>query len=122
MVVLRRHIGLRVLGGWRAVAARLMVLVLTVTIVTPAIGLARDVAFHQGHAQSVEAAAPSADADTTAPDPGLVQHVHCGCHLAAAIASAGDVRVGAVSRPTYARMSAAVATAESDRLLRPPRA
>jgi hypothetical protein len=109
--------------GWWAIAARVLALVLTLAATAPGAGLAADLAFHAGaHHGGREGPvldAPAAPADV---DPGLGEHLHCGCHQAARL-EAADVAPPAVpGRPLPAGPAEGHPTFSPDRLPRPPRA
>ena len=109
--------------GWWALAARMLALVLTLTVAAPGAGLAADLAFHAGgpHGRSAGPVlkAPTAPADV---DPGLGEHLHCGCHQAARL-EAFDVAPPAVpGRPLPGALAQGRPSVTPDRLPRPPRA
>ena len=101
----------------------MLALVLTLTVAAPCAGLAADLAFHAGshHGRSEGPVldAPTAPADT---DPGLGEHLHCGCHQAAR-QEAADVAPPAVpGRPLPGALAQGRPSVTPDRLPRPPRA
>ncbi|MBP1184006.1 hypothetical protein [Methylobacterium sp. PvR107] len=109
-------------GVW-AIAARMLALVLILSIAAPGVGLAADLAFHaDGHHSRSEG--PVLDAATASGnvDPGLGAHLHCGCHQAARL-DAADIAPPAVpGRPLPAALARALPSVVPDRLPRPPRA
>lgn len=120
----RRAAGAR--GVWAIAArmlARVLALVLALSIAAPGIGLAADLAFHAGgHHSRSEASVLDAAAASTDVDPGLGEHLHCGCHQAARL-EAVDVGPPAVpGRPLPAGLAQALPSFVPDRLPRPPRA
>lgn len=109
--------------GWWAIAARVLSLVLALSLAAPGAGLAADLAFHAGGPHTRNEA-PVLDAATasTAVDPGLGEHLHCGCHQAARL-EAADVAPPAVpGRPLIAAPVQGRPSVTLDRLPRPPRA
>ena len=108
--------------GWWTVAVRMLALVLTLSVAGPGVGLAADLAFHAGshHAQGEGAVldVPS----SSAVDPGLAAHVHCGCHLAARLEGGVMVPPPVPGRPLRARLVQGRPSVDPDRLPRPPRA
>ncbi len=113
--------------GWWAVAVQLLALVLALSLVAPSAGYADDLAYHvggqglaQGHAP--EMASVDAPSDARTSDPGLVCHLHCGCHQAATVTAAPVEPVFDGVRPHYARLSETASSLAPDRLPRPPRA
>ena len=115
----RRPAGAR---GWWALVARMLALVLALAVATPPAGLAADLAFHAGghhsRSQGLVLDAPAAPANV---DPGLSEHIHCGCHQAARL-EAADVAPPAVpGRPLPAALAQGRPSISPDRLPRPPR-
>ncbi|URD38523.1 hypothetical protein M6G65_08870 [Methylobacterium tardum] len=80
----------RAQGVW-AIAARMLALVLALSLAAPGIGLSADMAFHAGGHHS-RSEGPVLDTAAASPnvDPGLGEHLHCGCHQAARL-DAADV-------------------------------
>ena len=98
-------------------------LVLTLSIAGPGIGLAADLAFHgQGHHVPSEGAAIEAAVSGSVADPGLTAHLHCGCHQAAPLEAASVAPPAIPDRPIVARIARAIPSVVPDRLPRPPRA
>jgi len=109
--------------GWWALAVRMLALVLALSVAGPGVGLAADLAFHAGrHHAAGEGAALDALAATTAVDPGVAAHVHCGCHLVARLEAAMMVPPPGPGRPLRARLAQSHSSIDPDRLPRPPRA
>ena len=109
--------------GWWAIAARMLALVLALSLVAPNPGYADDLAYHvgaQGHVTEMTCvdAAPNAGAL----DPGLACHLHCGCHQAAPVTAALAEPVFDGVRPLYAWLTETASSIAPDRLPRPPRA
>ncbi|WP_125901196.1 hypothetical protein [Methylobacterium indicum] len=101
----------------------MLALALVVVVNLPASSLAEDIAFHDGHnrielATSFDVAANGLDAK----DPGLVGHLHCGCHVLAILDAIVLAPILEPSRPRYARVSEVAPSLALDRLPRPPRA
>jgi hypothetical protein len=109
--------------GWWAIAARMLALVLTLTVAAPGAGLAADLAFHAGghHARSDGPVldAPASPADV---DPGLGEHLHCGCHQAARLEAAAVAPPSVPGRPLAAASAQAFPSVTPDLPPRPPRA
>ncbi|MHB2206290.1 hypothetical protein [Methylobacterium sp. CM6257] len=123
MTAARRDRAFGALTGWWATAARLLALVLALSLVAPSAGLAADVAYHDGGGRHVtELASLEAAPEAGATDPGMACHLHCGCHQAAPAVTGFTEPVFGVARPTYARLSEAGTSVSPDRLPRPPRA
>lgn len=102
-------------------AARLLALVLALSLAGPGVGLASDLAFHAGgeHGRSV---GPSmADAGGTV-DPGVTAHLHCGCHQVAPLEIGFSGPLAIPDRPVAIRVTRARPSVSPDRLPRPPRA
>ncbi|MDP4006912.1 hypothetical protein [Methylobacterium sp. NEAU K] len=101
----------------------MLALVLTLSIAGPGTGLAADLAFHAGshHGRSEGPAVESASARTVV-DPGVTEHLHCGCHQAAPLETGSVAPPAAPGRPIAARIAPARASVVGDRLPRPPRA
>lgn len=119
----RRHRTFGAMTGWWAAAA--LALVLALSIAMPPAGLGGDPAYHQGH-QGHDRSEPSFVSETAsgldqASDPGLADHVHCGCHVALNATVACDALPQDDTRPSYARLSETVSSVSPDRLPRPPR-
>lgn len=108
--------------GWWAIAVRMLALVLTLSVAGLGVGHAADLAFHAGsqHARS-EGAVLDAPASSTAVDPGLAAHVHCGCHLAARLEGGMMVPPPVPGRALRARLVQGRPSVDPDRLPRPPR-
>lgn len=121
---IRQRRALRGHRGW-AVAARTLMLVLTLAMAGPGIGLAADLAFHaethHGAGPAVEAAV-SGTVSGAAVDPGLTAHLHCGCHQAAPLETGAVVPPPVPVRPIAARIAQAIPSPAPDRLPRPLRA
>ncbi|MCJ2087913.1 hypothetical protein MKK88_18265 [Methylobacterium sp. E-005] len=101
----------------------MLALVLALSVAGPGVGLAADLAFHAGgHHTAGEGAALDAPAATTAVDPGVAAHVHCGCHLVARLDAALMVPPSPPGRPLRARLAQGHSSIDPDRLPRPPRA
>ena len=117
------HSRRRAARGWWAVAARLLALVLALSLVAPLSGYADDLAFHEGRRHAAEVTVMDAAPAPDAGDPGLACHLHCGCHQVAPTTAAGPVLpcLEAAS-PVYARFSETAPSIVPDRLPRPPRA
>lgn len=109
--------------GWWALAVCMLALVMALSVAGQGVGLAADLAFHAGghHAPS-EGAALDVPTATTAVDPGVAAHVHCGCHLAARLEAAGIAPPPVPGRPLRARLAQGHPSVDPDRLPRPPRA
>jgi hypothetical protein len=109
--------------GWWALAARTLALVLALAVAAPGAGLAADLAFHAGdhHGRSEGQVLDAAQPSTTA-DPGLGEHLHCGCHQAARLESAAVAPPAVSGRPLPAALAQARPSVSPDRLPRPPRA
>lgn len=117
------HSRRRAARGWWAIAARLLALVLALSLVAPVTGYADDLAYHDGHRQASGVTLSASAPDTGETDPGLACHIHCGCHQVAPAAATGPVmpRIEAVP-PVYASLTETASSIEPDRLPRPPRA
>jgi hypothetical protein len=117
------HSRRRAARGWWAVAARLLALVLALSLVAPVAGYADDLAFHDGHRHAAELTTVDAAPAPEASDPGLAGHLHCGCHQVAPTAASGPaLPCLEAAPPVYARFSEAVSSIAPNRLPRPPRA
>lgn len=108
---------------WWAIAARMLALVLTLTVAAPGAGLAADLAFHasghHGRSAGPVLDAPAAPGDV---DPGLGEHLHCGCHQAARLDAAAIAPPPVPGRPLAAALAQGHSSVTPDRLPRPPRA
>jgi hypothetical protein len=123
MIAARRHRAFGAISGWWATAARLLALILALSLVAPAAGFADDFAYHDGSRGPVTELASLEDAPAAgAADPGIACHLHCGCHQAAPAVAGFAEPVFGVARPTYARLTATLSSICPDRLPRPPRA
>ncbi len=113
----------RTASGWWAVAARLLALVIALSLVAPVTGYADDIVFHQGHRSVTKVSVADAALSADAADPGLACHLHCCCHQVAPAVAGGPVApcLEAVS-PVYARVSETASSIAPDRLPEPPRA
>jgi hypothetical protein len=113
--------------GWWAIAARMLALVLAfvlaLAVAPPGAGLAADLTFHAGshHARS-DGPALDAPAAPTDVDPGLGEHLHCGCHQAARLEAAEVAPPSVPGRPLPAALAQGRPSVAPDRLPRPPRA
>jgi hypothetical protein len=125
MTAARRHRAFGATTGWWATAARLLALVLALSLVAPAVGLADDMAYHDGGRNRVtELSSAHVAPEANATDPGMACHLHCGCHChqaAPAVTGFAEPVLKAV-RPAYGRLSEAVSSVTPDRQPRPPRA
>lgn len=107
--------------GWWAIAARMLALVLTLCLAGPGVGLAADLAFHAGgHHDRIDG--PSLVEAGTSVDPGVTEHLHCGCHQVAPLETGALAPPAAPVRPVAVRISGALSSVAPDRLPRPPRA
>jgi len=111
--------------GWRAIAARMLALVLAVSMALslagPGVGLAADLAFHAGgHHDRVDG--PSLAQAGSRVDPGVTEHLHCGCHQVAPLEIGIPAPPAVAGRPVAVRIAAALPSFVPDRLPRPPRA
>ena len=92
--------------GWWAIAARMLALVLTLAVAAPGAGLAADLAFHAGgHPARSDGPVldrPTAPADV---DPGLGEHLHCGCHQAARLEATDVARPSVPGRTLRAAVA-----------------
>ncbi|GJD56474.1 hypothetical protein [Methylobacterium dankookense] len=117
------HSRRRAARGWWAVAARLLALVLALSLVAPVAGYADDLAFHESHGHAAELTVVDAAPAPGTGDPGLACHIHCGCHQVAPTAASGPVMPCLeAAPPVYARLSEMASSIAPDRLPRPPRA
>jgi hypothetical protein len=109
---------------WWAFAARLLALVLALSLVAPVTGHADDLAFHgNGHRHAAALTTMDASPDAGASDIGLACHLHCGCHQAAPAAPDGPAMPCLETAPAvYARLSETSSSVAPGRLPRPPRA
>ena len=109
-----------------AIAARVLALVLAVMLVLsvagPGAGLAADLAFHAGGADHGRSVVETAGAAGTAVDPGVSEHLHCGCHQAAPLEDAVLAPPVVPGRPVAVRISRALPSIIPECLPRPPRA
>ena len=123
MFAARRHRAFGVMTGWLATTVRMLALALALAVNLPASDLAEDLAFH-GSRNRIELSASFEDAPDglDAKDPGLVGHLHCGCHVLAILDAVVPASTLEPSRPHYARVSEVAPSLASDRLPRPPRA
>ncbi|GJD63418.1 MULTISPECIES: hypothetical protein [Methylobacterium] len=116
------HSRRRAARAWWAAAARLLALVLALSLVAPVTGYADDIAFHQGHRSVTEVSMADAAPGADATDPGLACHLHCGCHqVAPAVAGSPVVPCLEAMSPVYARVSETASSIAPDRLPEPPR-
>jgi hypothetical protein len=112
----------RAQGVW-AIAARMLALVLALSLAAPGIGLAADLAFHAGgHHSRSEGPVLDMPAASSNVDPGLGEHLHCGCHQAARLDAADVAPPTVPGRPLPAELARALPSFVPDRLPRPPRA
>jgi hypothetical protein len=104
-------------------AVHMLALVLSLSLAAPSVGLAADLAFHAGgpHGRS-EAPALDATASSVQVDPGLGEHLHCGCHQAARVETGSVAPPAVPGRPLAAGLERALPSITPDRLPRPPRA
>ncbi|MCJ2057282.1 hypothetical protein MKL09_12030 [Methylobacterium sp. J-048] len=107
-------------GLW-AIAVRMLALVLALSLAGPGVGLAADLAFHAGGHQD-RSVGPSIEAAGSAVDPGVTEHLHCGCHQAAPLEAAIAPPPAIPGRPVAVRIVRALPSVIPDRLPRPPRA
>lgn len=122
MISGRGHSRRGAVRGWWAFAARMLALVLALSLVSPLASLADDLAYYAGgqtHVTELASVdiAPHADAS----DPGLASHLHCGCHQAAPLKTALVEPLFDGVRPRYARLTVAVSSVSPDPMPRPPR-
>ncbi|MEE7492251.1 hypothetical protein [Methylobacterium oryzae] len=116
----RRPAGAR---GWWALVARTLALVLTLAVAAPGAGLAADLAFHAGgHHDRSQGPALDAPAAPAAADPGLSEHLHCGCHQAARLEATEFAPPAAPGRLLPGALAQVHPSVSPDRLPRPPRA
>jgi len=109
--------------GWWATASRLLALVLALSLVAPAAGLADDMAYHdggRGHVTELSSAHVAPEANAT--NPGMACHLHCGCHQAAPAVTGFAEPVLKAVRLACGRLSEAVSSVAPDRQPKPPRA
>ena len=113
--------------GWWASAARSLALVLAsvlaLAVAVPGAGLAADLAFHAGgHPVRSDGPALDAPASPADLDPGLGEHLHCGCHQAARLEAVEVARPSVPGRLLPAAVAQGRPSVTPDRLPRPPRA
>ncbi|MCJ2095721.1 hypothetical protein MKK67_24940 [Methylobacterium sp. J-072] len=111
--------------GWWAIAARMLARVLALSLALslagPGVGLAADLAFHAGgHHDRVDG--PSLAEGGSSVDPGVTEHLHCGCHQVAPLETGIPAPPAVPGRPVAVRIAAALPSVVPDRLPRPPRA
>jgi len=111
----------RSVRSWWAIAARMLALVLALSLAGPGVSLASDLAFHAGgeHGRSV---GPSIADAGGAVDPGVTAHLHCGCHQVAPLETGLVAPPAVPGRPVTDRIACALPSIIPDRLPRPPRA
>ncbi len=123
MLSARRHRVFELTTGWWATTARMLALVLVLAVSLPVTGLAEDIDFHGGHTRAeLTASLDAASHELGAKDPGLIGHLHCGCHVLAILDAVAPATVLELARPLYSRVSAVVSSRAPDRLRKPPRA
>lgn len=125
MPAARSHSSFGMITGWWATAARALALVLALAVATPFVGLAADLAYHQGHqghgyAEFAEVSEEAAS--EKAVDPGVHCHLHCGCHVAVSPHQPIAATPHLASRVSFTTLAASARSVFPDRLPKPPRA
>jgi hypothetical protein len=111
----------RAARGWWAIAARMLALVLALSLAGPGGGLAADLAYHAGGHQD-RSVGPSVAEAGSAVDPGVSAHLHCGCHQAAPLETGFSGPAAIPGRLVAIRGARPLPSITPDRLPRPPRA
>lgn len=115
----RRHTTFGAKHGLWAGAARLLTLVLALSLLAPAAGWAADAAFHADHERTSLIADGHGDDEA---DPCVALHLHCCSHQAVSVSAVTAEPGHAIGRTVYRVLDVAVAKVFSERLPKPPRA
>lgn len=110
------------MAGGCALAVRLLALLLALALAIPEAGLAADLHHHLETRSTSSIVSAEAAVSGQAADPGLATHLHCGCHVAAAVGAADPVLPAVRPLPRFGREAEAVPSIVRDLLPRPPRA
>ncbi|GJD33530.1 hypothetical protein [Methylobacterium aerolatum] len=118
--------------GWFALAVRLLAVWLALVTALPQAGFAADLHHHLTgpHAGEAQAGHPhpglrtiaTDSAASQAADPGLVTHLHCGCHSLAPASATAPILADPRSRPRYRLAAVSWPSTVPDLHPRPPRA